>query len=228
MLMKCAESNIFHNMNNFKAIIFDMDGVILDSESLSDITWDKAAADFNIKMTADILNSCRGSNKNDILTILKNFYGNDFDANGFLARTGVYFDEIKNRDGIPLMPYAAQSLPLLQKKYRIALASSTKGPVVRSELAAVNVLHYFESITTGEQVVHSKPNPEIYLMACKSLGLPPAECIAVEDSFNGVRSAHAAGLFTVMIPDKVQPTEEIKSLYDKIFPDLKAFTDYLL
>ena len=72
MLMKCAESNIFHNMNNFKAIVFDMDGVILDSESLSDITWDKAAADFNIKMTADILNSCRGSNKNDILTILKN------------------------------------------------------------------------------------------------------------------------------------------------------------
>ena len=126
------------------------------------------------------------------------------------------------------MPYAAQSLPLLQKKYRIALASSTKGPVVRSELAAVNVLHYFESITTGEQVVHSKPNPEIYLMACNSLGLAPAECIAVEYSINGVKSAYAAGLFTVMIPDKVQPTEEIRSLCDKIFPDLKAFTDYLL
>ena len=225
--MKCLQSNIFLIMNDFKAIVFDMDGVILDSESLSDVTWDKAAADFNIKMTADILNSCRGSNKHDILIKLADIYGKDFDTNGFLARTGVYFDEIKDRDGIPLMPYAEQALSRLKKDYKIALASSTKGPVVRSELAAVNVLHYFESITTGEQVIHSKPNPEIYLMACKSIGLKPEECIAVEDSFNGIRSAKAAGLFTVMIPDKVQPTAEIKALCDKIFANLQDFTDFL-
>ena len=137
-----------------------MDGVILDSESISDITWDKAAADFNIKMTADILNSCRGSNKNDILTILKNIYGKDFDADGFLARTGVYFDEIKNRDGIPLMPYAEQSLPLLQKKYRIALASSTKGPVVRSELAAVNVLQFLNPSPPANRLFTVSPIPK--------------------------------------------------------------------
>ena len=225
--MKCLQSNIFLIMNDFKAIVFDMDGVILDSESLSDITLNKAAADFNIKMTADILNSCRGSNKHDILIKLADIYGKDFDANGFLARTGVYFDEIKDSEGIPLMPYAEQALSRLKKDYKIALASSTKEPVVRSELAAVNVLHYFESITTGEQVIHSKPNPEIYLMACESIGLKPEECIAVEDSFNGIRSAKAAGLFTVMIPDKVQPTAEIKALCDKIFTNLQDFADFL-
>lgn len=220
--------DIMIKAEQFKAIIFDMDGVIIDSESISDIVWEKAAVDFNIKMTIDILNSCRGSNKHDILIKLTNIYGQDFDANGFLARTGVYFDEIARTKGIPLMPYAQEALSLLKPKYKIALASSTKGDDVRSELSANGLLNFFETLTTGEQVVHSKPDPEIYLMACKSIGLDPKECVAVEDSTNGVKSASAAGLFTVMIPDKIQPTEEIKPLCNKIFPSLKEFTNYFL
>lgn len=205
-----------------------MDGVILDSEGISDITWDKAAKDFNIKMTTEILNSCRGSNKNDILSNLSKIYGLDFDAESFLAKTGVYFSEIEKTKGIPLMPYAKETLQKLKPHYKIALASSTKGESVRRELSSNAVLDFFEPIISGELVTHSKPNPEIYLLACKKLGFSTKDCIAVEDSFNGIRSAHSAGLFTVMIPDKIAPTPEISALCDKIFPSLKDFSDFLL
>lgn len=204
-----------------KGIIFDMDGVILDSESISDITWDKAACEFGVKMTADILNSCRGSNKNDILEKLAQIYGKAFDAEGFLDRTGELFTEIENTKGIPLMPYAKETLEALKPRFKIALASSTKGPTVERQLTATGVIQYFEKRITGEMVTHSKPNPEIYLMACNAIGLKPEECYAVEDSLNGVRSAAAAGLKTIMVPDKVQPTEEIKALCWKILKSLK-------
>lgn len=215
-------------MKDFKAIVFDMDGVILDSESVSDITWDAAAKEFNIPMTPDVLNSCRGSNRNDIMAKLSGIYGPGFDADGFLTRTGELFTEIENTKGIPLLPYAAEALAALKQKYRIALASSTRGVAVKRQLTATNVIQYFEQLTTGEQVVHSKPDPEIYLMACQKLQLDPSECIAIEDSLNGIRSAHAAGLFTIMVPDKIQPTEEIKPLCNLILPNLKEVMEKLI
>lgn len=214
-------------MNDIKGIIFDMDGVILDSESISDITWDQAAKEFNVVMTSDILNSCRGSNKHDILKKLSKIYGTAFDAEGFLKRTGELFNEIEITKGIPLLPFAKEILEYLQPKYKIALASSTKGPTVERQLKNTGVLNFFEKRITGEMVVHSKPNPEIYLKACEAIGLTPEDCIAIEDSLNGVKSGYAAGIKTIMIPDKVQPTEEIKPLCWKILSSLKELKTFL-
>ena len=213
--------------DKIKAIIFDMDGVILDSESVSDITWEKAAAEKGLKVNDEILNACRGTNKNDTMTILKKYYGGDFDSEAFLERTSELFHEIEEKDGIPLLPYAKEILSYLKPRYRLALASSTRGPTVERQLRAAGVIDYFETRTTGEQVEHSKPNPEIYLMACKSIGMKPEECVAIEDSLNGIRSAHAAGLHPVMVIDKVQPTEEIKKMCENIFDSLDGLKEIL-
>lgn len=210
-----------------KAIIFDMDGVILDSESISDITWKKAAGEKNLIINDEILNACRGTNKNDTMTILKRFYGEAFDSEAFLERTSELFHEIEEKDGIPLLPYAREILEYLKLRYRLALASSTRGVTVERQLRAAGVIDFFETRTTGEQVVHSKPNPEIYLMACKSIGVEPHECAAIEDSLNGIRSAHAAGLHPIMVIDKVQPTEEIKKMCEHIFDSLDGLKSVL-
>lgn len=210
-------------MGEIKAIIFDMDGVILDSESICDVVWEMAAREKGLERSGEVINLCRGTNKNDTILILKDFYGQDFDAEYFLNRSSELFHEVEFSKGIPLMPYAKETLEKLKGKYRIALASSTRGTTVRRQLGAHNLLPFFETMTTGEMVEHSKPDPEIYLMACRSLGLEPAECVAVEDSFNGIKSAHAAGMKCCMIPDKVQPTQEIRSLCDWVFKDLKEF-----
>lgn len=213
-------------MSQIKGFVFDMDGVILDSESISDITWEQAAKEFNVQMTKEILNSCRGSNKNDILAKLSKIYGSDFDSEAFLNRTGVLFSQIETEKGIPLLPYAKEILSYLKPKYKIALASSTKGSTVQRQLQNCGVISFFEERITGEMVTHSKPNPEIYLMACKAIGLKPEECVAVEDSFNGIRSASAAGLCTIMVPDKVQPKKEIEILCWKVLKSLKEIELY--
>ena len=214
-------------MENIKAIIFDMDGVILDSESISDITWRKAAEEKGYSVNDEILNACRGSNKNDTIANLKKYYGSDFDSEAFLERTSELFHEIEEKDGIPLLPYAKEILEYLKPRYRLALASSTRGPTVERQLRAAGVIDFFETRTTGEQVEHSKPNPEIYLMACKSIGMKPEDCVAIEDSLNGIRSAHAAGLHPVMVIDKVQPTEEIKKMCTAIFDSLEGLKTIL-
>jgi len=214
-------------MNNIKAIIFDMDGVILDSESISDITWRKAAEEKGLSVTDEILNACRGSNKNDTIATLKKYYGDAFDSEKFLERTSELFHEIEEKDGIPLLPYAKEILEYLKPRYRLALASSTRGPTVERQLRAAGVIDFFETRTTGEMVEHSKPNPEIYLMACKSIGMKPEECAAIEDSLNGIRSAHAAGLHPVMVIDKVQPTEEIRKMCENIFDSLDGLKSVL-
>ena len=214
-------------MNNIKAIIFDMDGVILDSESISDITWKMAADEKGLAVNDEILNACRGTNKNDTMTILKKYYGADFDSEAFLERTSQFFHEIEEKDGIPLLPYAKEILEYLKPRYRLALASSTRGPTVERQLRAAGVIDFFETRTTGEMVVHSKPDPEIYLMACKSIGVNPGECVAIEDSLNGIRSAHAAGLHPLMVIDKVQPTEEIKKMCEHIFDSLDGLKTIL-
>ena len=124
--------------------------------------------------------------------------------------------------------FVPETLEYLKSKgYRIGLASSTRGPTVKRQLGNLGILHYFETLTTGDMVKKSKPDPEIFALAAKSLGLEPAECYAVEDSFNGIKSSFGAGLVPIMVPDKIQPTEEIKKMCYKVFPSQKEFVDFL-
>jgi len=211
------------NVNDeIKAVIFDMDGVLLDSESICDKTWEIAAKEWNLKDAYTVIQECRGRNKTDSILVLKNHYGQDFDGQVYLQRTSDLFYEIEKKDGIPLMHYAKEILEDLKSAgYRIALASSTRSEAVRRQLTNAGLIHYFETITTGDMVKHSKPDPEIYMMACASLGLRCDQCIAIEDSPNGIKSAVSAGLKVIMVPDKIQPDEEIKQIIWKLCNSLE-------
>ena len=216
------QKNVEKNMaNDIKALVFDMDGVLLDTESMSDKTWAMAAKDFNVTVTEEDLNKCRGSNKSDIIMILKGIYGNEFDAENFLCATGKYFHELEFSSGIPLMHYAKEILEYLKPKYHLALASSTSGPTVERQLRNAGLIDFFEKRITGDMVLHSKPDPEIYTMACSSINVAPANCLAIEDSPNGIRSANAAGMNVIMVPDRIKPTAELEELCWKILPSLE-------
>ncbi|MCR5494712.1 MAG: HAD family phosphatase [Treponema sp.] len=203
-----------------KAVIFDMDGVLLDTETISWKTWRIAAEEYGLKDIDSANSKCMGANRIHIAEILKSIYGQDFDGIKFLNRTSELFDEIEKSQGIPLMPFTEEALDYLTGKYTLALASSTRKFKVYRQLGACKIIQYFETITCGDQVENSKPAPDIYLKACESIGIKPENCAAIEDSPNGVRSAKAAGLYTIMIPDKIQPDEELKALSDKILKNL--------
>ena len=214
-------------MNHIKAIVFDMDGVILDTETMVEKSWIIAAKEFNLPQIQDAMIACLGTNKNDTLDILNKQYGHLCNPQDFLSRASELFNKLEFEEGIALMPYAKECLEYLKPKYRIALASSTRNELVIRQLKNANVLEFFEVIVTGDMVLHSKPDPEIYLKACEELNIPPENCIAIEDSPNGLKSAFFAGLNTIMVPDKIQPNEELNQFIWKKCDSLKNVMDML-
>lgn len=215
------------DIKEIKAVVFDMDGVLLDTETICDKTWDIAAKEIGLDEPTEAKKKCLGTNKNDTALILNEIYGKDFDSAAFMERTGELFREIEEKNGIGKMFWAKESLEALKEKYRIALASSTREKTVRRQLKDAGLLEFFETITTGDMVEHSKPEPDIYLKACASLDLSPENCLAVEDSPNGIKSAKDAGMKTVMIPDRIEPDEKTKKLCDAVFKNLKEMTENL-
>lgn len=146
--------------------------------------------------------------------------GNDFPVERFLDES---MDRIAalGASGLPLKKGAVELLSWLKEQNALlALASSTKRSLVIQELTDAGLLDYFSVITGGDQITKSKPDPEIYLKTCQALDISPEAAFGIEDSYNGVRSASAAGLKTIMVPDLLPPTNEMRSLALCIQPDL--------
>lgn len=214
--------------DSIKGFVFDMDGVLLDTESICDRTWELAAKDFGIERddAMRIISLCRGTNKKTSREIILRELGEDFDVESYMKKTSDYFKVISENEGIALMPYVKECLAYLEKKgYRLALASSTRKVVVESQLTRAGLIEYFDYRMTGDMVKNSKPDPEIYLSAVKLLGLKPEECVGIEDSLNGLRSAHGAGLVTVMVPDRAPANEETAKVTDYLCQSLKDVMD---
>lgn len=211
-----------------KGFVFDMDGVLLDTESVCDRTWELAAKDFGMKAedAMRIISLCRGTNKKTSREIILREMGDSFDVDSYMAATSSYFKKIEENEGIATKAYAKECLSSLKEKgYRLALASSTRQVVVEKQLKDVGLYDYFEFLICGDMVTNSKPDPEIYATAVNHLGLEPSECAAVEDSLNGLRSAKAAGLVTIMVPDRVGPNEDTGKVTDFVFDSLKGIIE---
>ena len=212
-------------LKNIDAIIFDMDGVLLDSETISIQSWRVVAAEsaLDTQEGIDALHArCMGQNRTDIAAVLSEHYRNvsGFDATAFLNRSSAIFHEIA-KNGVPLMPGVKDCLEFLSSLgITLALASSTREATVRRELEDARILGFFKTLTTGDMVSHSKPEPDIYLLAAASLGANPARCIAVEDSPNGAESALRAGMRLVLVPDKIAPSDEMKRRAWKVLGSL--------
>lgn len=200
-------------MVNFDAVVFDMDGVLFDTESVSKRCWFAVAEEMNIPDIAETLRNCTGVTKAFQRAYFAKRYGADFPFEEFDARTNQRIRDVFARDGIGLMPGVRELLMWLKAQGKsIAIASSSNMSAILHHLDEHDLRPYFDAIMSGDRVQNGKPDPEIYIKACALLGKEPKRCIGIEDSLNGVRAVNAAGMMAVMVPDQIAPTDEIRAL----------------
>ena len=210
------------------AVIFDMDGVIFDTEAICLRAWRACAEKYNIKDMDALLMPCIGGNKQHMREVFRDQLGEDFPVDAFDKDAQKEFRRIEREEGIPVKKGARELLAWLKEnEATVGLASSTAYDIVVQELTGAGLVDYFHAITGGDQISHSKPDPEIYLKACEKLGIDPESAYAVEDSYNGIRSSCSAGMKPLMVPDLLPPTEEMEEKAHRIFKDLFEVRDFL-
>jgi HAD superfamily hydrolase (TIGR01509 family) len=210
-----------------KAVIFDMDGVLLDSESVCDRCFEQAAIEQNIEDRKPIIEDARGMGKPSFMDFIAKTYGDKIDTELLWNRASELFHIVEDKEGLSLLPFVKEILEYLKPNYKIALASSTRRSSVERQMKATGIWDFFDVTVCGDDVPNTKPSPEIYQKAVKDLNLLPENCLAVEDSLNGIKSGTSAGLKVIMVPDQVKPDEQIKSLVWKIFDSLEDLKSIL-
>ena len=210
-----------------RAVLFDMDGVIFDSERAVLAVWREIAAELGLPGIDEVFTACVGVNKQRTLEIFLTAYP-DLDFEDFDRRVRTLFLSRYDRGRLPVKPGAAEILRALRGRgVPLALASSTRTETVKQELDEAGLLRYFDTVVGGDRVTRSKPDPEIFLTAAARFGVRPEDCFVIEDSFNGIRAAHAGGFRAIMVPDMLPPDAEMEEKAEIIVKDLFEAERYL-
>jgi HAD superfamily hydrolase (TIGR01509 family) len=203
-----------------EAVVFDMDGIIFDTESLSAQAWKYAGLEIG-RDVAEMHPQAMGMNADRIKQLFQDTYGDEFPYDVFRQNIIDYTDNYIAKHGLPVKPGLYELLDYLkQNGYKIAAASSTRRDCVMEYFNRAKITEYFDEIICGDMLEKSKPDPDIYLKAAGALKIEPRNCMALEDSPNGLNSAYRAGMKTVMVPDLIRPTPELQKLLFACVPSL--------
>lgn len=211
-----------------EALVFDMDGLLLDSERIVQRSWELAGNELGILHMGERIYHTLGMNAASRREYFARAVCADFPHEEFGQKTREHFYRIVEREGLPLKTGAKELLCYAKGKgLKLGLATSSRKEYARRVLEDAGVYDYFDGAVFGDMVSRGKPDPEIYQKACAQLHVLPQNSIAFEDAPGGIRSAHAAGLRPIMIPDLVQPTEEILTLTYRCFSTLAEVIPFL-
>lgn len=210
-----------------KGAVFDMDGLMTDTEKLYLRYWKEAAADFGYDMQNEHVYAIRSLARKYSIPKLKSFFGEDFPTEEVRARRTELINAHIEKYGIDVKKGLFELLDFLSSKgIKLAVATATPRERALHCLEKIDALRYFDAVICGDMIESGKPDPDIYLTAARELGLPPEQCAAFEDSPNGIKAAHSAGCHAIMIPDMTQPDEETIPLLSAVYGDLEQAIAY--
>ena len=203
------------------AVIFDMDGLMLDTEPLAARAWGEAAATLDVEFDLSLAHAMIGRNFADCSAMVHARYAAPYPVDALLARWHAAYDVIVLREGLALKPGVRELLDWLEgRAIPRAVATSTRRDRACAKLGETGLLPRFQALVGGDEVASGKPAPDIYVEAARRLDESPARCVALEDSEPGVRSALAAGMMPIMVPDLIAPSAELVALDLLVLPTL--------
>ena len=212
-----------------QAIVFDMDGVIFDSEKIVRQGWQFAAQQMKLGSVDDLFLQCVGTNHTLTEKKMGQAFGEKFSYKEFQMYTKQFFQAYIEKYGLPVKKGVRELLEYLKEEdYSVGLASSSRWEYILDSLKQADLLRFFSVVVSGEHLRKSKPDPEIYLLACNKLQVFPKDSYAIEDSYNGVRAAYCAEMRPIMVPDLLPKTEEMRRMCEIILPNLFEVKSYLI
>ena len=210
-------------MRCFEAVVFDMDGVLIDSERVIRLAAQRAGRDFGHEMSDALFDELIGLPGPMVEAALRGHFGEAFPMDDYRQVFQRHYaghietHGMQSKPGVPalLEALSAAAVP-------IAVATQTRSGHAQAALASAGLLQYFPICITGDLVAAPKPAPDVFLRAAATLGIAPSRCIALEDSEVGARAAVSAGMWTLMVPDLKAPGAEIAALVHEILPSMPA------
>ena len=212
-----------------KGAIFDMDGLLFDTEKVFQETWNEIAAERGLELSPHFkYEICGTSGPSAYEVVKRNFCIDDMEEAKEIAFTcyGRVYDKLAV--SVDLKPGAEKILRMFRKHgIKTAVASSSSPEQIARNLRLTGFTDLFDAVASGKEVANGKPEPDIFLLAAERIAISPEECYVFEDSLTGIRAGHAAGMKPVMIPDLLQPDEETKALCHAVFETLDEASDRL-
>ncbi|MDM8519848.1 HAD family phosphatase [Anaerolineales bacterium HSG6] len=212
-----------------KAVVFDMDGLMLDTERISQASWTRTMAEWGYELPHEVYLQAIGTTEAGTKQIFRRIFGEDFPIDAIRAQQRVYYHDHLTNKGIPIKTGLIALLDWLDTtSLKRIVASSTERGWVWEKLRISDLDSRFEQVVGGDEVSTGKPAPDIFLEAARRINIPAEQCLVLEDSEAGVRAAHAAGMLPLMVPDMKQPTPEIAKLAHQIFTSLDEVREFLV
>lgn len=216
-------------MKNLKLVIFDMDGLIFDTESISYQALKQVLKEsYDIDFPMDVYRRMIGMGKQGTDSILKETYGDTISLEQIAINYATAFKEIINTQGIDIKLGATALLDYIDEQgFKKCIASSSSRQTIKHYLALTNLTDRFDFYLSGDEVENGKPHPDIFLEACQRAGEAPEHALVLEDSVHGFRAAKSAGINCIVIPDLIEPTSEMTEDAYHVLPDLEKVIDYI-
>ncbi len=210
-------------------VIFDMDGLMFDTERIGHLSWLRTAEKYNFSYSIDITKRFIGRNFEAIMGVLRSEYGDLAPVEMWHDESWLVRKQIFEENGtLGLKPGLIEILGFLKEQnIKMAVASSSQFADIVHHLNHEGLSDYFDFVVGGDQVAESKPHPDIFLAPCKALDVSPKNTLVLEDSYNGFLAAKAAGIPVIVVPDLLDPSKDVLAEAEGVFPSLHEVKTYI-